>query len=101
MLLRYMWTRPEKKLWLESLPVGGADGSLRRRFKGLDGGDRVHAKTGSLSHVAALSGYLLTRSGRWIVFSIMANAEVGNAPEVGAFFDRACEIFLNQPDDRK
>ena len=101
MLLRYMWTRPEKKLWLESLPVGGVDGSLRRRFKGLDGGDRVHGKTGSLSHVAALSGYLLTRSGRWIVFSIMANAEVGNAPEVGMLFDRACEIFLNQPDARK
>src|SRR6185312_6454659 len=101
MLLRYMWTRPEKKLWLESLPVGGVDGSLRRRFKGLDGGDRVHAKTGSLSHVAALSGYLLTRSGRWIVFSIMANAEVGNAPEVGMLFDGACEIFLNQPDARK
>ena len=59
-LLRYMWMRPEKKLWLESLPVGGIDGSLRRRFKGLAGGDRVHAKTGSLSHVAALSGYLLT-----------------------------------------
>lgn len=100
-LLRYMWTRPEKKLWLESLPVGGVDGSLKRRFQGLDGGERVHAKTGSLSHVAALSGYLLTKSGRWIVFSMMANAEVADAPEVTAFFDRACEIFLSQPDTRK
>jgi len=100
-LLRYMWMRPEKKLWLESLPVGGVDGSLQRRFKGLAGGNRVHAKTGSLSHVAALSGYLLTDSGRWIVFSMMANAEVDDSQEVTAFFDHACEIFLQQPAARK
>jgi D-alanyl-D-alanine carboxypeptidase/D-alanyl-D-alanine-endopeptidase (penicillin-binding protein 4) len=100
-LLRYMWMRPEKKLWLESLPVGGVDGSLRRRFKGMSSGKRVHAKTGSLSHVSALSGYLLAESGRWIVFSIMANAEVGDSHEVTAFFDQACEIFVQQPSIRK
>jgi D-alanyl-D-alanine carboxypeptidase/D-alanyl-D-alanine-endopeptidase (penicillin-binding protein 4) len=70
---------------------------LRRRFNGLTGGDRVHAKTGSLSHVSALSGYLLTNGGRWIAFSMMANAEVNDSPEVTAFFDRACAIFLQQP----
>jgi D-alanyl-D-alanine carboxypeptidase/D-alanyl-D-alanine-endopeptidase (penicillin-binding protein 4) len=94
-LLRYMWNRPEKESWVNSLPVGGVDGSLKNRFKNVDGADRVHAKTGSLSHVAALSGYLETKSGRWIIFSMMANAELNDSDEVQKFFDAACELFLN------
>jgi serine-type D-Ala-D-Ala carboxypeptidase/endopeptidase (penicillin-binding protein 4) len=93
-LLRYMWNRPERDAWVQSLPVGGVDGTLDRRFKSVKGGQSVHAKTGSLSHVVAMSGYIQSEGGRWIIFSMMANAEVSGAKEVRSFFDQACGVFL-------
>lgn len=95
-LLRYMWGRPERDAWIESLPIGGIDGTLQHRFTSVDGANRVHAKTGSLSHVTAMSGYLQNASGRWIIFSMMANAEVNASSEVQSFFDSACGILLRQ-----
>lgn len=95
-LLRYMWNRPERDAWVQSLPIGGVDGTLDRRFKSVPGGERVHAKTGSLSHVNAMSGYMQTESGRWVIFSMMANAEVNDSREVRLFFDQACGVFLGK-----
>jgi serine-type D-Ala-D-Ala carboxypeptidase/endopeptidase (penicillin-binding protein 4) len=93
-LLRYMWQRPERDSWLASLPVGGVDGSLRRRFKTVAGADRIHAKTGSLSHVRALSGYLQDESGRWVIFSLMINGEVNDKGDAEKFLEQACALFL-------
>jgi D-alanyl-D-alanine carboxypeptidase/D-alanyl-D-alanine-endopeptidase (penicillin-binding protein 4) len=95
-LLRYMWNRPERQAWLDSLPIGGLDGTLKHRFKNIAGAERVHAKTGSLSHVAALSGYLETQSGKWLIFSMMANAELNDHGEVQKFFDAACGVLLKK-----
>ncbi len=94
-LLRYMWGRREREVWLRSLPIGGLDGSLQHRFRGIAGAQRVHAKTGSLSHVNALSGYLETQRHGWIAFSIMVNGTVGHGAQVREFIDRLCAIFLN------
>jgi serine-type D-Ala-D-Ala carboxypeptidase/endopeptidase (penicillin-binding protein 4) len=96
MLLQYMWKRPERDVWLASLPTGGIDGSLHRRFRNVAGGERVHAKTGSMSHVSTLSGYLQRKNGSWVIFSMMANSEADeDAAEVRNYFDRVCEFFLN------
>jgi serine-type D-Ala-D-Ala carboxypeptidase/endopeptidase (penicillin-binding protein 4) len=95
-LLKYMWQRPERDSWLASLPVGGVDGSLRRRFKNLPGAERIHAKTGSLSHVSTLSGYLQNKSGHWIIFSIMINGEVNDKGDVQKFFERAFGQLLDE-----
>ena len=95
-LLRYMWPRPERDAWLESLPVGAWDGSLEHRFRGLAGSQRVHAKTGSLSHVNALSGYLETKSRRTVAFSIMVNGTLAPESAVRDFIDKLCALFLDQ-----
>src|SRR5262249_22906637 len=57
-LLRYMHATPE---WMGLLPVGGEDGTLEKRFTGTRAVGRIHAKTGTLSHVSALSGYAVRR----------------------------------------
>jgi D-alanyl-D-alanine carboxypeptidase/D-alanyl-D-alanine-endopeptidase (penicillin-binding protein 4) len=93
-LLRAMWARPEREVWLASLPVGGIDGTLEHRFEGIAGADRVHAKTGSLSHVNALSGYIETHQHRWLAFSIMVNSTVGHERDVRNFIDHLCALFL-------
>jgi D-alanyl-D-alanine carboxypeptidase/D-alanyl-D-alanine-endopeptidase (penicillin-binding protein 4) len=59
--------------FLEALPVGGQDGTLRNRLKAAWTVGRVHAKTGSISNARALSGYVKTRSGETLAFSIIAN----------------------------
>lgn len=72
-LLRWAAAQPWGAAWRETLPVGGRDGTLRRRFAGtaLDG--KLFAKTGSLNASRALSGYFVAASGRTLVFSLLAN----------------------------
>lgn len=62
--------QPEVKL-LDYLPTGGKTGTLRNSFKADP--PYVHAKTGSLSNVYCLSGYLITKSGKKLLFSFMNN----------------------------
>jgi D-alanyl-D-alanine carboxypeptidase/D-alanyl-D-alanine-endopeptidase (penicillin-binding protein 4) len=59
--------------FLQTLPVGGTDGTLRNRLKAAWTAGRVRAKTGTISNTRALSGYVVTRSGETLVMSIVAN----------------------------
>jgi len=61
--------------WLGSLSIGGTDGTLGRRFKtpGLKG--HIHAKTGTLSNVIALTGVLDLDPQRPLAFSIVTNGD--------------------------
>jgi D-alanyl-D-alanine carboxypeptidase/D-alanyl-D-alanine-endopeptidase (penicillin-binding protein 4) len=72
-LLQYMAGTPLRDQWLGLLPVGGVDGSLRLRFHVLRLRGEIHAKTGSLTHVSALSGYGVRQDGSMLVFSILVN----------------------------
>lgn len=72
-LLEYMWNSASRDAYLDSLPVAGEDGTLDWRFRGTPARGRVHAKTGSMSHVLALSGYARDGDGKTYAFAIMAN----------------------------
>lgn len=72
-LLSWVVRQPWGADWRASLPVGGQDGTLRRRFGGTALAGRLFAKTGSLNASNALSGYMLGKSGRTLIFSIIAN----------------------------
>jgi D-alanyl-D-alanine carboxypeptidase/D-alanyl-D-alanine-endopeptidase (penicillin-binding protein 4) len=72
-LLIYAARQPWGAAFEESLPVGGVDGSLADRFQNTPAAGLIHAKTGSLSHVNALSGYGQTQKGKRFVFSIFCN----------------------------
>jgi serine-type D-Ala-D-Ala carboxypeptidase/endopeptidase (penicillin-binding protein 4) len=93
-LLRFMYGSPARENFLSILPVGGQDGTLSSRFLGADMAGRVHAKTGSLSHVSALSGYAQRRRGDWIAFSILVNNYNGPVSEVRAVMDKICELLV-------
>ncbi len=75
-LLTHMHRHPAGAAYRESLPVGGVDGTLKRRFTSAEMKGRVHAKTGTLRHVSALSGYVDTKGGETVAFSILVNAFV-------------------------
>jgi serine-type D-Ala-D-Ala carboxypeptidase/endopeptidase (penicillin-binding protein 4) len=70
-LLEYVHRTPGQAVVRESLPVSGRTGSLRDRLADL--GPRVRAKTGFISGVNALAGYVTTASGAEAVFVVVAN----------------------------
>jgi len=72
-LLIAMHAKPDWKVYYESLPIAGVDGTLRKRMKGTLAAGNVHAKTGSLGAVSCLSGYITSRTGVVYVFSILNN----------------------------
>jgi serine-type D-Ala-D-Ala carboxypeptidase/endopeptidase (penicillin-binding protein 4) len=55
------------------LPVAGVDGTLARRLKGTAAEGNVQAKTGSMSYVNALAGYVTTKSGQRLAFAVILN----------------------------
>ena len=72
-LLEYMWRSDDREAYLNSLPVAAHDGTLDWRFKQAATRGRIRAKTGSMSHVLALSGYAEGAAGETLAFAIFAN----------------------------
>jgi D-alanyl-D-alanine carboxypeptidase/D-alanyl-D-alanine-endopeptidase (penicillin-binding protein 4) len=58
---------------LASLPVGGYDGTLARRWLGKPALGRVRAKTGTLDKVITLAGYVAVEPGHVVAFAIFVN----------------------------
>ncbi len=56
-----------------SLPILGIDGTLATRLRGTAAVGNVHAKTGFLTGDRSISGYLKTRDGEELAFSIIGN----------------------------
>jgi D-alanyl-D-alanine carboxypeptidase/D-alanyl-D-alanine-endopeptidase (penicillin-binding protein 4) len=56
-----------------SLPVGGLDGTLARRWHGHDAAGRVRAKTGTLDKVVTLAGFVAVEGGHELAFAILVN----------------------------
>lgn len=56
-----------------AMPIGGVDGTLKNRFKNTPAQNNVRAKTGTLTGASSLSGYVTTKAGERLVFSILMN----------------------------
>ncbi|HSE10251.1 MAG TPA: D-alanyl-D-alanine carboxypeptidase/D-alanyl-D-alanine-endopeptidase [Nocardioidaceae bacterium] len=70
--------------WYESLPIAGnpdrfTGGTLRSRMRNTPAADNLHGKTGSLTGVTALSGYVSNADGRELVFAMISNNYI-NSP---------------------
>jgi D-alanyl-D-alanine carboxypeptidase/D-alanyl-D-alanine-endopeptidase (penicillin-binding protein 4) len=72
-ILRSMYRHPCFSAFHEALAIAGRDGTLENRLKGTRAEDNLHGKTGSLSGVSSISGYVKTRGGEMLAFSIIAN----------------------------
>jgi D-alanyl-D-alanine carboxypeptidase/D-alanyl-D-alanine-endopeptidase (penicillin-binding protein 4) len=64
---------PYAQLYYDALPVAGVDGTLRGRMRSTTGEANVRGKTGTLSNVRSLSGYVTTADGRLLIFSVLCN----------------------------
>jgi D-alanyl-D-alanine carboxypeptidase/D-alanyl-D-alanine-endopeptidase (penicillin-binding protein 4) len=72
-VLLHDYHAPYKQTFLNSLSVAGHDGTLSDRFRGTDLQGRVFGKSGYISTVSSLSGFLEGKNGQWYVFTILMN----------------------------
>jgi serine-type D-Ala-D-Ala carboxypeptidase/endopeptidase (penicillin-binding protein 4) len=72
-LLAVMATTPTGQIYRNSLPISGISGSLKNRLKGTLAQGIVYAKTGSMSGIVSLSGYIYPPTYSPLVFSIILN----------------------------
>lgn len=90
LLLQHMHDSPVREVFQKSLPIGGVDGTLERRFAGAPSGRRITAKTGTLTHVNALAGYADSATHGKLAFSLMVNASNGPSADIRGAIDRFC-----------
>jgi len=72
-LLTYIFNKDEFKVFYESLPVAGVDGTLGRRMRKSKAENNVRAKTGYISGVRSLCGYVYSADNEPLTFSIFVN----------------------------
>jgi D-alanyl-D-alanine carboxypeptidase/D-alanyl-D-alanine-endopeptidase (penicillin-binding protein 4) len=71
--LRFMANSPAASIYRQSLPIAGESGTLKNRLNNTPNRVILQAKTGTLSGVSALSGYIEVPDYEPLVFSIIVN----------------------------
>lgn len=61
------------QIYYDAFPVAGVDGTLRTRMRGTAAEANARGKTGTLSNVRSLSGYVTTADGRLLLYSVLCN----------------------------
>lgn len=94
-LLKYMFYKQENlfPLFYNSLAIAGVDGTLKKRMKNTSAQNNVHAKTGTLNGVSNLSGYVTTKNGHLVAFSIMIQNFVKEYSIARNFQNKICELL--------
>lgn len=93
-LLTYVSKQEYKDVFERSLPIAGVDGTIKSRMIGTSAEKNVHAKTGSMSGVNSLSGFVTDQNGDKLAFSIFLNG-VRTSSSATAFQD-AVAVLLSQ-----
>ena len=78
-----------------TLPIAGKDGTISTRMRRTRAEGNAVAKTGSIANVRSLSGFVRTRDGEMIVFSILANDFVIPSATVNWIADLGVEVLAN------
>ncbi len=72
-VLTSLYRSENYRLFYDSLPIAGVDGTLKNRMNKTPAENNCRAKTGSLSNVRTLSGYVTTQDGEPLAFSLLMN----------------------------
>ncbi len=82
--------------FMASLPIAGTDGTLKRRMTATETKGKVRAKTGAMTSISSLSGYLTTKDGELLAFSILENGFAGKASQYKTQIeDEICALLVN------
>jgi len=95
-ILEHMYKDPRHHdAFIATLPIAGKDGTISTRMRHTRAEGNAVAKTGSISNARSLSGFVKTRDGETLVFSILCNDFVIPAATVNWMADLGVEILSN------
>jgi serine-type D-Ala-D-Ala carboxypeptidase/endopeptidase (penicillin-binding protein 4) len=94
-LLNYMRRQDCGECFFQTLPIAGVDGTLKGRMRHTAAQGKIHAKTGLIDKVRALSGYALTQDGEELAFSMIVNFYSGPTGLANQIQDLVCERMAN------
>ena len=100
-LLQYAENQKWFPEYYASLPIAGQDGTLNERMKEAGIAGKIHAKTGSVSHVRTLTGFAETGGGRRLIFSFLSNNQQAKNHEVHDALDGLCQAMIEEFDEKK
>jgi len=84
----------------DTLPVAGVSGTLASRLSGTAADGNVQAKTGSMTNVQALAGYVTSADGEALAFAVLANNFTGAAgPILGVIDDIVDQLASSRRSD--
>jgi D-alanyl-D-alanine carboxypeptidase/D-alanyl-D-alanine-endopeptidase (penicillin-binding protein 4) len=86
-VLARMYDPTGTSAWMRALPIAGVDGTLDGRMKGTPAEGNVRAKTGTMSNVRSLAGYVTTRDGEHLAFAIIVNNFEGTGAQATQAID--------------
>ena len=95
-LLNFAATQPWGEVYRSSLPVAGVDGTLSERMKNTAAEGHIVAKTGTVEHVVALSGYAATAHGAHLTFSILGNNNSLHAQSADSVLDSIAVAMVEE-----
>ena len=87
LVLQRMYDPSGTTAWMTAMPIAGRDGTLAGRMKNTIAEGNVHAKTGTMSNIRTLAGYVRTRDDEPLAFVIMVNNFEGSGAEAIAAID--------------
>jgi serine-type D-Ala-D-Ala carboxypeptidase/endopeptidase (penicillin-binding protein 4) len=90
-LLRFLKQDRIFQIFYDSLPIAGIDGTLAARMKKTKAEDNVRAKTGTMSNVSSIAGYVKTADGEMLAFSISVNNALSAREIAESIQDRVLE----------
>ena len=73
--------------FVKALPIAGVDGSLANRMRDTPAAGNVRAKTGTMSNIRSLAGYVATRDGERLAFVAMVNNFEGSGADANQALD--------------
>ncbi len=94
-LLRWLYNSNKFETFLKTLAIAGYDGTLIDRLRKTAAEKRIFAKTGYLSGVRTLSGYLYGENGEWFAFSLMAMNFTQARRNIEELQDKVLETLAN------
>jgi serine-type D-Ala-D-Ala carboxypeptidase/endopeptidase (penicillin-binding protein 4) len=93
-LLKYMYDNESTfDYFYASLPVAGVDGTLSDRMKNTEAERNIHAKTGTINSVSALTGYAVSRDNELLIFYIVMNGFGNSTNAIRNKQDAICDLI--------
>lgn len=85
-----------RQIMFHALPIAGFDGTLAARMKRFSNNERVRAKTGSMTGVTALAGFIKTKQKHALSFVILINGFTGHRSQYVRLENKLCELLVDK-----